>query len=1083
MSLTENFTEDLLEEAAIEILQGLGYEYAFGPDISHGGDYEERKDYREFILENRVKDALFKINRDLPAEALEEAYRQVITFNSPMLEENNRRFHKLLVEGIEVSFKDKGHIRTKRAYLVDFNNVQNNEFLVVNQFTIVENEERRPDLIIFVNGIPLVLIELKSASDENVGIESAYNQIQTYKKDIPTLFNYNAFCILSDGINAKAGTITSNEERFMNWRTVDGVDIEPLSKPQYEVLFTGMLAKERVLDIIENFILFQESKEDDKDINGKKLGDKKSIIKILSAYHQYFAVKKAVEKTKEAISEEGDRKIGVIWHTQGSGKSFSMVFYTAGLVRELNNPTILVITDRNDLDDQLFSTFAKSQDMLRQTPKQADVRKLTDNQKLMQAGSNSVEVNGLYDLLNDRESGGIIFTTIQKFKPENGEMPVLTDRKNVIIIADEAHRSQYGLEAKTDLKTGEVKYGYAKYLRDALPNASFIGFTGTPIDLEDKSTTAVFGHCIDTYDMTRAVEDEATVRIYYENRIIKLETDNDELIKIDDEFEEITEGQEELEKDKNKAVWSRFEAVVGSPNRVRKLAEDIVNHYEEKSKTIDGKAMVVCMSRRICADLYDEIIKIRPDWHSDDVNQGKIKVVMTGSAADNERLQQHVGGKQRRDTLAKRMKDNSDDLKIVLVRDMWLTGFDVPSMHTMYIDKPMKGHNLMQAIARVNRVFKEKSGGVVVDYIGILESLKNALNQYTSNDRDNTGIDTNVAIAIMLEKLEILKDMMHGFDYSKYMGSSQVERIRAIVGGMDFVLGKPEQDQKEFKKTAIELAKAHSLCAASDMGKYKALEVSYFKAVKASLAKLKEKEQVALSKREVEARLHQMLERSIISEEVIDVFETMGIKRPEVSILSEEFLNEVRDMKQKNLAVEMLKKLLEGNIKAMEKRNLVKSEKFSEKLKKALNKYRNQAITNAEVIEELIKMAHEIKKMKEDEASLGLSDDEIAFYDALTADEIVKEFMEDETLKLIAHELTVAIRKNITIDWSIRKSAQATMRKIIKRLLKKYDYPPDHAVKAMQVVMRQAEKMCGYVYEEEVWYGRVAEDESEFNVD
>jgi type I restriction enzyme R subunit len=1083
MSLTENFTEDLLEEAAIEILQGLGYEYAFGPDISPGGDYEERKDYREVILENRVKDALFKINRDLPAEALEEAYRQVITFNSPMLEENNRRFHKLLVEGIEVSFKENGHIRTKRAYLADFNNVHNNEFLVVNQFTIVENENRRPDLIIFVNGIPLVLIELKSASDENVGIESAYNQIQTYKKDIPLLFNYNAFCILSDGINAKAGTITSNEERFMNWRTVDGINIEPLSKPQYEVLFTGMLAKERVLDIIENFILFQESNEDDKDINGKKLGDKKSIIKILSAYHQYFAVKKAIEKTKEAISEEGDRKIGVIWHTQGSGKSFSMVFYTAGLVRELNNPTILVITDRNDLDDQLFSTFAKSQDMLRQTPKQADVRKLTDNQKSMQAGNNSVEVNGLYELLNDRESGGIIFTTIQKFKPESGEMPVLTNRKNIIIIADEAHRSQYGLEAKTDLKTGEVKYGYAKYLRDALPNASFIGFTGTPIDLEDKSTMAVFGHCIDTYDMTRAVEDEATVRIYYENRIIKLEADNEELIKMDDEFEEITEGQEENEKDKNKAVWSRFEAVVGSPNRVKKLAKDIIDHYEEKSKTIDGKAMVVCMSRRICADLYDEIIQIRPAWHSDDINKGKIKVVMTGSASDNERLQQHVGGKQRRDTLAKRMKDNSDELKIVLVRDMWLTGFDVPSLHTMYIDKPMKGHNLMQAIARVNRVFKEKSGGVVVDYIGILESLKNALNQYTNEDRGNTGIDTNVVIAIMLEKLEMLKDMMHCYDYSKYMGKSQVERIRAIVGGMDFVLGKPEQDQKEFKKTAIELAKSHSLCAASEIGKSKALEVSYFKAVKASLVKLKEKEQVALSKREIEARLHQMLERSIISEEVIDVFEAMGIKRPEVSILSEEFLNEVREMKQKNLAVEMLKKLLAGNIKALERRNLVKSEKFSEKLKKALNKYRNQAITNAEVIEELIKMAHEIKKMKEDEASLGLSEDEIAFYDALTSDEIVKEIMEDETLKKIAHELTLAIRSNITIDWSVRKSARASMRRVIKRLLKKYDYPPDQAFKAMSIVMRQAEKMAGNVYEEVVRSERVAENTGEYSVD
>lgn len=1081
-SFNENFTEDLLEEAAIEILQNLGYHYAFGPDISLGGDAQERKDYREVILESRVKDALFKINRDLPVEALEDAYRQIITFNSPMLEENNRHFHKLLVEGIEVSFKEKGHIRTKRAFMVDFNQDQmkNNDFLVVNQFTVTENEERRPDLIIFINGIPLILIELKSASDENVGIESAYNQIQTYKKDIPSLFNYNAFCILSDGINAKAGTITSNEERFMNWRTVDGIDIEPLSKPQYEVLFNGMLSKERLLDLIENFILFQESKEEDKDRNGLKLGDKKSIIKIQAAYHQYFAVKKAIEKTKEATKEDGDRKIGVIWHTQGSGKSYSMVFYTAGLVRELNNPTILVITDRNDLDDQLFSTFAKSQDMLRQTPKQADVRKLTDSQKSHQGGSNSAQINGLYDLLNDRESGGIIFTTIQKFKPEDGEMPMLTDRKNVIIIADEAHRSQYGLEAKTNIKTGEVKYGYAKYLRDALPNASFIGFTGTPIDLEDRSTTAVFGHCIDTYDMTRAVEDDATVRIYYENRIIKLDADHEELIKIDDEFEEITEGQEDNERNKNKTKWSRLEAVIGSPNRIKKLAEDIINHYEEKSKTIDGKAMVVCMSRRICADLYDAIVAIRPHWHSEDINQGKVKVVMTGSAADNEKIQQHVGGKQRRDTLAKRMKDNSDELKIVLVRDMWLTGFDVPSMHTMYIDKPMKGHNLMQAIARVNRVFKEKSGGVVVDYLGILESLKSALNQYTNSDRQNTGIDTNVAIAIMLEKLEILKDMMHGFDYSKYMGKSQVERIRAIVGGMDFVLGKPEKDQKEFKKTAIELAKSHSLCAASDTGKEKALEVSYFKAVKASLAKLKEKEKVALSKREVEARLHQMLERSIISEDVIDVFEVMGIKRPEVSILSEDFLQEVRQMKQKNLAVEMLKKLLEGNIKAMERRNLVKSEKFSEKLMKALNKYKNQAITNAEVIEELIRMAHEIKKMKEQEANLGMNEDEIAFYDALTADEIVREFMEDEILKKIAHELTLAIRNNITIDWSIRKSAQATMRKIIKRLLRKYDYPPKQALQALKVVMRQAEKMCGNVYEEETLYDLVAEEEGEY---
>lgn len=1084
MSLFENFTEDFLEEAAIEILQELGYEYVFAPDISCDGEYPERKDYREVFLEQRVKDALFRINRDLPAEALEDAYRQIITFNSPMLEENNRYFHKLLVEGIEVSYKEKNVIRTKRAYIIDFDDMDgkksNNEFLVVNQFTIIENEERRPDLILFINGIPVVVIELKSASDENVGIENAYNQIQTYKRDIPSLFNYNAFCILSDGINAKAGTITSNEERFMNWRSIDGETVEPLSKPQYEVLFYGMLAKERLLDIIKNFLLFQESKEEEKDADGNKIGDKKTIIKILAAYHQYFAVKKAIEKTKEATREDGDRKIGVIWHTQGSGKSFSMVFYTAGLVRELNNPTIVVITDRNDLDDQLFSTFAKSQDILRQTPKQADVRKLTDEQKKQQAKENSKEINGLFDLLNDRESGGIIFTTIQKFKPEEGEMPALTKRKNVIIIADEAHRSQYGLDAKTDVKTGEVKYGYAKYLRDALPNASFIGFTGTPIDLEDRSTTAVFGHCIDTYDMTRAVEDEATVKIYYENRIIKLETDEEELIKIDEEFEEVTEGQEDFEREKNKTKWSRLEAVVGSPNRVKKLAEDIVNHYEEKSKTIDGKAMIVCMSRRICVDLYDEIIKLRPDWHDDDVNKGKIKVVMTGSASDNERLQKHVGGKQRRDTLAKRMKDNADELKIVIVRDMWLTGFDVPSMHTMYIDKPMKGHNLMQAIARVNRVFKDKSGGVVVDYLGILESLKNALKEYTDGDKKNTGIDTSVAISIMLEKLEILQGMMHGFDYSKYMGTSQKERIRAITGGMDFILGKPEEDQKEFKKISVELAKAHSLCAATEDGKAKALEVSYFKAVKASLAKLKEKDAVKKSKKEIEARVNQMLERSIISEDVIDVLDEMGLKRPDVSILSEEFLDEVREMKHKNLAVEMLKKLLEGNIKSMEKRNLVKSERFSEKLKKALNKYRNQAITNAEVIEELIRMAHEMKRAREEEKDLGLNEDEIAFYDALTADEVVKEFMEDETLKKIAQELTFAIKNNITIDWSVRKSAQAGMRRIIKRLLKKYDYPPEQAKNALKVVMRQAEKMCGNVNVEDIQYDKVAEEKQDY---
>lgn len=1059
----------------------MEYDYVFGPEISCDGEYPERKDYKEVILKQRVKDALYKNNKDLPPEALEEAFRKIITFNSPMLEENNRSFHNLLVEGIEVSFKEKDHIRTKRAYIVDFENPRRNDFLVANQFTVIEEEERRPDLVIFVNGIPLVVIELKSASDENVGIENAYNQIQTYKKDIPSLFNYNAFCIITDGINAKAGTITSNEERFMNWRTIDGINIASLDLPQYEVLLKGMLAKERLLDIVKNFLLFQESKEEEKDGYGNKIGDKKAIIKILAAYHQYFAVKKAVENTKKAISETGDRKIGVIWHTQGSGKSLTMVFYTALLINELkNNPTIVVITDRNDLDDQLFTTFSKSQDILRQRPLQAHVRKLTEEQKLQQAKENSKEINGLYDLLNERESGGIIFTTIQKFMPEEGEMPVLTDRKNVIVIADEAHRSQYGLAGKADTKTGEVKYGFAKYLRDALPNASFIGFTGTPIEFEDKSTPAVFGEYIDIYDMTRAVEDKATVKIYYENRIIKLETDDEELTKIDGEFEELTEGQEESEREKHKSKWSRLEAVVGSPNRIKKLAMDIVNHFEEKSKAIDGKAMIVCMSRRICVDLYDEIVKLRPEWHSDNLEEGKIKVVITGGAGDNEKLQKHIGGKQRRDTLAKRMKDNGDELKIVIVRDMWLTGFDVPSMHTMYIDKPMKGHNLMQAIARVNRVFKDKSGGVVVDYLGILESLKDALKQYTDTDKENTGIDTSVAIALMQEKLEVLRGMFHEFDYSAYMGTSQAARVRAITGGMNFILGKHEKDQKEFKQNATELAKAHALCAATDEGKEAALEVSYFKAVKASLVKLEVKQSGRKSKKEIEARINQMLERSIISEEVIDVFEVMGLERPEISILSEEFLQEIKQLEHKNLAVEMLKKLLEGNIKNMERRNLVKSEKFSEKLKKALNRYRNQAITNAEVIEELIRMAMEMKEMKDKEKDLGLNDDEIAFYDALTADDIVKQFMSDETLKKIAQELTMAIRNNITVDWSVRKSAQAGMRRIIKRLLKKYDYPPEQAKKALDVVMKQAELMCGNVCVEEITYARVAEDDANY---
>ena len=1057
------FNEDELELASLEILQSLGYEYIPGKEVSPNSEFPERESFREVILKERVKNALFKINKEIPQEGLEQAYRQIISFNSPSLEENNKYFHNLMVKGIDVSFKEGSEIRTKKAYIIDFENPNNNEFLAVNQFTVVGNEQKRPDIVVFINGIPLVVVELKNPSNEDTSIEEAYNQIQTYKKDIPALFNYNAFCVLSDGSSAKVGTITSNIERYMNWRTIDGENITPLSVPQYDVLFSGMFPKERILDIIKNFILFQNDSKNVLDDDGNKIGESQVTIKILAGYHQYFAVKKAIEKTKLATSATGDRKIGVVWHTQGSGKSFSMVFYTGNLIREFNNPTIVVLTDRNDLDEQLYSTFAKSMDLLGEEPKRADKRKLSEEDKLANVGckDNSKVKYGLFDLLNGRESGGIIFTTIQKFKPEDGEMPVLTDRKNVIVMADEAHRSQYGLDAKTieNEKEVDVKYGYAKYLRDALPNASYIGFTGTPIEFEDKSTPMVFGDYIDVYDMTQAVDDGATVKIYYENRIIKLESDNEELEKIDEEFEELAEGYEEHQKEKMKGKFSKMEAIVGSPNRIKKLAQDIVNHYETKSKTIKGKAMIVCMSRKICVDLYDEIERIRPEWCSDDENKGKIKVVITGSSSDTEEIQKHVGGKSRRDLLAKRMKDNKDELEIVIVRDMWLTGFDVPSMHTMYVDKPMKGHNLMQAIARVNRVFKDKSGGVVVDYIGILESLKNALKQYTDSDRGNTGIDSSQAIAVMKEKLELLREVMHRYDYSEFMEGSPRARMNAITGGMNFILGLSEDAQKEFKLLCIELAKAHSLCAATDEGKEVALEVSYFKAVKASLMKLSQRGVQKKTKKEIEDRVNQLLERSIISEDVIDVFDALNLKQPDVSILSEEFLEEVKSIKHKNLAVEMLKKLLEGNIKLMEKRNVVKSERFSEKLQKSLNKYRNQAITNAEVIEELIKMANELKEARAFEEDLGLSEDEIAFYDALTDDEIVREVMSDEILKKIAQELSDTIRKQVNVDYNVRANLQAGMRNTIKRLLKKYDYPPKQARHALEIVMRQTELM------------------------
>jgi type I restriction enzyme, R subunit len=792
----------------------------------------------------------------LPAEAINEAVKKVVFLDSPSMLVNNKTFHKYITDGIDVSFRENGAEKHKKIYLFDTADAANNDFLIVNQFTVIEKHDRRPDLVVFINGIPISVIELKSASDEEATVEKAYHQIKTYQNEIPVLFHYNGFSVISDGINAKVGTVTSNQEWFKMWRTADGVHIAPVAVPQYDTLIKGIFAKDRIIDILRSSILFQAD-------------DGESYVKIMAGYHQYFAVRKAIERTKEAVREEGDRKIGVIWHTQGSGKSLLMVFYAGGLVRELDNPTVIFITDRNDLDRQLFGTFSKSSDILRQIPVQADSRK------------------ALREML-DRESGGVLFTTIQKFVPGEDEdiMPVLCTRRNVIVIADEAHRSQYGLKSRTN-DDGEIKYGYAKYMREALPNASFIGFTGTPIEFEDKSTPAVFGNYIDIYDMTRAVEDKSTVKIYYENRIIKLNLDNSiSLDDLDDEIDELTEGHEEYTRNKLKSKWGRLEAVVGADARVKQLAADIVDHFESRQKNLFGKAMIVCMSRRICIDLYNEIAVLRPSWHSEDKKEGKIKIVMTGSASDPQEWQKHVGNKPDREELAKRFKDVGDELKLVIVRDMWLTGFDVPSLNAIYIDKPMKGHNLMQAIARVNRVFKDKEAGLVVDYIGIAEPLKKALKEYTDSDKKEVGIDTAQAIAVMLEKYEIVKQMFHGYDYSSKIKGGNRDRINAIIEGMNHIFGSDVKHaglKQDFLKFTIELAKSHGLCSATKEGKDIDFEVSYFKAVKASIVKLESDDLIKKKKltfEEINARMKQMVSNSIVSEEVIDILDANRIRTP-----------------------------------------------------------------------------------------------------------------------------------------------------------------------------------------------------------
>lgn len=1055
-----DFYESHLEEATLEWFEELGYEVVFAPDIAPEGEYPEREDYGDVILAERLKEALARINPRLPGDALEEAFRQIMIPQSPSLIMNNKAFQGMISDGIDVQLKQaNGSYRTAKVYVFDTEEPLNNDFMAANQFTIVEHGVgKRPDVVVFVNGIPLVVIELKSASDENVDISDAYNQLQTYKMTIPSLFTYNSFMVTSDGINARAGTLTSDEDRFMAWRTIEGEATAPLSIPKLEVLIKGMFQRDRFLDIIRHFVLFQS--------------DGAETIKILAGYHQYHAVNKAVGSTYRATHEAGDRRIGVIWHTQGSGKSLSMVFYAGKLVisEELENPTIVVITDRNDLDDQLFSTFLKSKDLLRSTPVQAEDRA------------------HLRELLNNRTSGGIIFTTIHKFVPFADEVKegteaygdlarvaetsadythgiMLTDRKNVIVIADEAHRSQYGFGAavvkgKTEV---DVKYGYARHMRDSLPNASYIGFTGTPVELTDKNTRAVFGDYIDVYDMTRAVEDGTTVKIFYESRIAKLDLPEEMKPQVDTEYEEITEFQEYNQKEKLKSKWARLEAVVGAKQRLEQIAKDIVEHFEKREQAQEnegGKAMIVTMSRRIAVDLYKEIVALRPAWHSEDLMGGKIKVVMTGSSSDPADWQPFIGTKASRETLAKRMKDRNDELQLVIVRDMWLTGFDVPSMHTMYIDKPMSGHNLMQAIARVNRVFKEKQGGLVVDYIGIAENLKAALSQYTESDKKTTGVDTDVASQILLEKHDLIKELLHGHDYSKFFTGSAAEKMQAIIETMDYIIGLREDRKNDYLRLVTEMARAYSLCATTDIAETLNLEVGFHKAVKASLVKMISDDGKKKTTSQLDSELNQLISKAISSNEVVDILGSVGLAKPNIAILSDEFLEEVKGMKQKNLAVELLNRLLKGSIKSFSRRNLVQSKKFSELLDAAIRKYQNRAIETTQVIMELIALAREISEAEKRGEKTGLTPDELAFYDALAENESAREIMGDEILIQIARDLTASIKKNISIDWAIRDSVQAKMKMTIKRLLKKYGYPPDKTPKAVEIVMEQTKLMC-----------------------
>lgn len=1010
--------ENTLEQVIISELQEKGYEYLYGPDID--------RDYHEVILKDYFDATMLKINQGITMEIIEETYKAIKNLGLLKLEDMNAAFHKYLIEGVPVSYRVNGEPATFTVHLVDFENPEANDFKVINQYTIIEYKNKRPDVLIFINGIPMVLFELKNMVNADTTVEDAYKQIKNYQLDIPTLFYYNAFNVISDGLDTRVGTITSDFTRYMTWKSENGERPKESGVNYFATLINGVFPKERILDILRNFIVFQ-------DIKGK-------TIKIMAGYHQYFAVRKAVERTKKSL-DENSRKVGVVWHTQGSGKSLSMVFYTGCIVSnpEFNNPTIVVLTDRNDLDNQLFGTFcASSKLLLRQTPKQARDRE------------------NLKDLLRVN-AGGIIFTTIQKFE-ESSE--VLSKRSNIIFMADEAHRSQYGLEGKLDRDTGEWKYGMAKYMRDSLPNATFIGFTGTPIDFDDKSTVEVFGDYIDIYDMTQAVEDGATVPIYYENRTAKLKLNADLLKKIDAEYDKLAAETSEITIEKSKSDLSSIEAIIGSKERLSLLADDIIAHYEDRQYVLTGKAMIVCMTRRIAINLYKTILDKRPEW------ENKIKVVLTSSNKDEEEWHDIIGNKAYRDQLMVEFKDEKSEFKIAMVVDMWLTGFDVPSMATMYIDKPMKGHNLMQAIARVNRVYKDKEAGLIVDYIGMAAELKSALSQYTKRDQDKIP-DLGQAYSIALGKLEIMRDFFYGFDYSAFFGDLDTARLAVIADGVNFALEFEEDEKKEYIKEATALSQAETLCR-SLLDSPTKQEIEFFKSIKAGLCKCGGR--VGITSNEINARIMTMLEQAIEQDGVYNIFAQAGKKNPEISILSDEYMDKIHKMKHKNIAAEMLRKLLEDNIRVFARTGVVKSQLFSEKMQKLLKMYNNRLITSAEVIEELLNLSKEMTEAYRAGDEKGLSVEELAFYDALVADPEVLRKMQDEVLVEMAQELTELIRRSRTVDWDKKESARAYMRTQVKHLLRKYKYPPEKAKGAIDIVIKQAELMSSNIEPKSVAY-------------